>query len=117
MTDTPEAPAPMPDAVTRFCAEWRKSMQPRGTKDLHALAGTIAYAATGSVWACAAAGIGKEALDATGRGTVEAADVVATVLPCVLLHALRGRREVQQDRGPAVSRAQRQELIEWARTR
>jgi hypothetical protein len=85
-------------------------------KLLHAIAGTAVYAATGSVWACAAAGVAKEALDATGRGTVEAADVVATVLPCVVLHALRGR-PAQQDRGPEVSRAQRQELIEWARTR
>lgn len=86
-------------------------------KALHALAGTAIYAATGSVWACAAAGVAKEAIDATGLGTVEAADIAATVLPCVVLHALRGRREVQQDRGPEVSRAQRQEILEWARTR
>jgi hypothetical protein len=33
---------------------------------------------------CAAAGVAKEAYDATGRGTVEAMDVVATVVPCAV---------------------------------
>jgi hypothetical protein len=82
-------------------------------KTLHALAGTAVYTATGSVGACVAAGLAKEAWDATGRGTVEAADAVATVLPCLVLHALRQRpARAATTPAPEVDRAG---LMEWAR--
>jgi hypothetical protein len=84
-------------------------------KAYHALAGTAVYAATGSVGACLAAGVAKEALDATGAGTVEAADVVATVLPCLVLHALRQRpKRAVTTPAPEVDRAG---LMEWANER
>lgn len=84
-------------------------------KGYHVIAGTIAYAATGSVGACLAAGIAKEALDATGRGTVEVADALATVLPCFVLHALRQRpTRAATTPTPVVDRAG---LLEWANER
>lgn len=61
-------------------------MQP--DKVLHFAAGAVvasaAYAVTGSLWgavlAAALAGAAKEAYDATGRGTVDLWDFIATVV-------------------------------------
>ena len=68
-------------------------------KQLHAIAGAGIYAASRvagasprrSLAICAAAGVLKEAYDATGRGNVEAADAIATVIPCLLMAAIQHR--------------------------
>lgn len=90
-------------------------------KVIHALAGATTYAATGSLGACVAAGVGKEVYDSTGRGTVEVADAVATILPCIVMHVLRGERGVQagvqRHEGRPVSREERRDLIRWANER
>lgn len=87
-------------------------------KTLHALAGTAIYAATGSVGACALAGVAKEAFDATGSGQVEAADVVATVLPCLLLHLIsQGGRESGLHGHPVETQVNRADLMTWASAR
>ena len=84
-------------------------------KALHALAGVAIYGATGSLGACVAAGVAKEAWDSTGRGTVEAADAVATILPCLLMHLIRSQRgPVERNEPRPVDRAG---LIEWANGR
>lgn len=53
-----------------------------------ALVSGVTYAATGdaekAIWAAVAVGIGKELYDATGRGNVEAADAVATIIGGIL---------------------------------
>jgi hypothetical protein len=68
---------------------------------LHLGAGGVAYAAQAAAlpttWRstpferCAlatAAGVAKEAIDSTGRGNVEARDIAATVLGCLLVDAV-----------------------------
>lgn len=70
-------------------------------KAFHAGAGSVVYAgsrAAGltpmqSVGMCTAAGVAKEAYDATGRGTVDGMDVVATALPCLIFAAIEGPRK------------------------
>lgn len=83
-------------------------------RSLLILAGTAIYAATGSVGACFAAGLAKEALDATGAGTVEAADAVATVLPCLVLRLMEQRPTRAVTTPAPVDRAG---LLEWANER
>jgi hypothetical protein len=85
-------------------------------KVLHALAGTAVYGATGSLAACVAAGVGKEVYDATGRGTVEAADALATVLPCLLMHMLRPRTTAPKSK-PATEEVDREGMVAWANGR
>ena len=65
-------------------------------KMLHVGAGSAAYAGSRvvgltpsqSLGACAVAGVAKEAYDSTGRGNVEAADALATALPCLLAYVV-----------------------------
>ena len=102
----------------------------RGDHALHALAGVTAYTATrgalGSptqaMGVCVAAGIAKEAYDATGRGTPEASDVVATAIPCLVLWLVEqaggGSVATRRHVPPApVTPRERRDLIEWARER
>ena len=61
-------------------------------KALHAVVGGTIYAGARVAGAkpstafglCLAAGVAKEVYDSTGRGNVEALDVVATALPCAI---------------------------------
>ena len=57
-------------------------------KLLHAGAGAAVGATTGSCKASIAAGIAKEAYDATGRGTVDPLDAIATGLSGCLVNYL-----------------------------
>lgn len=65
-------------------------------KVLHAGAGSAIYGGSRAVGltpaqslgACAAAGVAKEVYDSTGRGNVEAADALATALPCLLAYVV-----------------------------
>ena len=67
-------------------------------KQLHILAGSVIYGVsrvagaspTEALGLCVLAGIAKEAWDATGRGQVEALDVVATGAPCLLAALFEG---------------------------
>lgn len=67
-------------------------------KQLHIIAGSIIYGVsrvagaspTEALGLCVLAGFAKEAYDATGRGQVEALDVVATAAPCLLAAIFEG---------------------------
>lgn len=75
-------------------------------KKLHAIAGGAIYAGARvagvkrghALGACVAAGIAKEAYDATGRGQVEAMDAVATALPCVIAYMIEGASKPRANR-------------------
>jgi hypothetical protein len=59
-------------------------------KALHVGAGVAVIGATGSCGAAWAAGIGKELHDATGRGTVDPMDAIATgVSGCLVSYFLQ----------------------------
>lgn len=75
-------------------------------KALHAIVGGTIYAGARvagasrghALGACVVAGIAKEGYDATGRGTVEAMDAVATALPCVIAYVVEGASKPRSNR-------------------
>lgn len=93
-------------------------------KQLHIAAGSAVYAAsraTGlsrqqSVTMCAAVGVAKEAYDATGRGTVEFMDVVATVAPCLIASIVGKTVETRRRARVNVSRDAMRDLSNFQRT-
>ena len=98
-------------------------------KQLHALAGAGIYTSVQAIGGsdnqalatCAAVAVAKEAYDSTGRGNVELADAIATILPCLLMHAMTGNSDDQpaynQHVETPVSPEERRDLIAYGNSR